>query len=87
MGNYGYNDEMSYCHWWIEAGKNDIIEVKVESISGTCSEGCIYGGIEIKAGSDKRLTGYRYFILFFLVSILKKKSGCKLQNCNISWDS
>ncbi|MCP9265223.1 Metalloendopeptidase [Dirofilaria immitis] len=60
MGNYKYNDDMSYCHWWIEAERDDIIEVKIKSLSGSCSEGCIYGGLELKANADKRLTGYRF---------------------------
>uniref|UniRef100_A0A5S6PXA1 Zinc metalloproteinase n=1 Tax=Brugia malayi TaxID=6279 RepID=A0A5S6PXA1_BRUMA len=61
MGKSGfYSDDISYCHWWIEAGQHEIIEMEITSLSGTCSEGCIFGGLEIKAVADKRLTGYRF---------------------------
>ncbi|VDK80550.1 unnamed protein product [Litomosoides sigmodontis] len=60
MGKYGtYNDDMSYCYWWIQAEKHEVIRVEITSLSGSCSEGCIYGGLELKANADKRITGYR----------------------------
>ncbi|EFO22585.1 hypothetical protein LOAG_05901 [Loa loa] len=34
--------------------------MEITALSGTCSEGCIFGGLEIKADVDKRLTGYRF---------------------------
>ncbi|VDN02097.1 unnamed protein product [Thelazia callipaeda] len=60
MGNGRYKDEMSYCYWWIEAKAHEIIEVRIKSLSGCCSEGCIFAGLEVKANLDKRLTGYRF---------------------------
>uniref|UniRef100_A0A0R3S413 CUB domain-containing protein n=1 Tax=Elaeophora elaphi TaxID=1147741 RepID=A0A0R3S413_9BILA len=44
----------------LQAEQRDIIEVEISSLSGSCSEGCIFGGLELKGDIDKRLTGYRF---------------------------
>ncbi|KJH40267.1 hypothetical protein DICVIV_13792 [Dictyocaulus viviparus] len=49
------------CHYWIEAQPGEKIEVILDSFSrGFQVEGCKYAGVEIKTGSDKRYTGYRF---------------------------
>ncbi|VDM27442.1 unnamed protein product [Toxocara canis] len=58
-GQQGTRDDMSYCHWWIQSQSHEQIEVKITRLSAPCWEGCLFGGLEVKASYDKRLTGYR----------------------------
>ncbi|VDK71652.1 unnamed protein product, partial [Cylicostephanus goldi] len=45
----------------IGAPRGKKVEVKVMSFTGgIASDGCPYGGVEIKAHKDQRLTGYRF---------------------------
>ncbi|VDD85755.1 unnamed protein product [Enterobius vermicularis] len=60
MGAPGTRDDMSYCYWWIKTLENERIEVRIISLNTACWEGCLFGGLEIKASEDKRLTGYRF---------------------------
>ncbi|VDM47776.1 unnamed protein product [Toxocara canis] len=60
LGDLTLRDDMSYCYWWIMSKDTEEIEVRIDRLDGLCSEGCIYGGLELKALFDKRTTGYRF---------------------------
>ncbi|KJH41975.1 astacin [Dictyocaulus viviparus] len=54
-------DDFEMCYYWIEAPAGKQIEVILDSYTdGVATDGCRYGGVEIKTGSDKRHTGYRF---------------------------
>ncbi|KAK5966709.1 CUB domain-containing protein [Trichostrongylus colubriformis] len=48
------------CTYWIQAPEGARIEVRIDSIQGYTVDGCIYGGVEIKAHPDQLRTGYRF---------------------------
>ncbi|KJH40458.1 astacin [Dictyocaulus viviparus] len=49
------------CNYWIEAQLGEKIEVIFDNFTKRLgAEGCKYAGVEIKTGSDKRHTGYRF---------------------------
>ncbi|KIH57905.1 astacin [Ancylostoma duodenale] len=49
------------CHYWIQSPPGKRIEVKIEKLThGYAVEGCTYEGVEIKANSNHKLTGYRF---------------------------
>ncbi|KAE9416543.1 hypothetical protein Angca_010276, partial [Angiostrongylus cantonensis] len=55
------SDEFTMCHYWIQAPTGSKIEVVLDSFTdGSGVDGCGYAGVEIKAGSDTRHTGYRF---------------------------
>ncbi|KAE9415619.1 hypothetical protein Angca_010254, partial [Angiostrongylus cantonensis] len=54
-------DEFMMCHYWITAPAGSTIEVILDEFShGVSKDGCNLAGVEIKTGSDKRRTGYRF---------------------------
>ncbi|VDM55103.1 unnamed protein product [Angiostrongylus costaricensis] len=54
-------DEFTMCHYWIKGPAGSTIEVILDEFShGVSNDGCNYAGVEIKTGSDKRRTGYRF---------------------------
>ncbi|KAK6728287.1 hypothetical protein RB195_005746 [Necator americanus] len=48
------------CTYWIKAPSEKVIEISVNQIDATSSEGCVKAGVEIKANQDQRYTGYRF---------------------------
>ncbi|VDM64190.1 unnamed protein product [Angiostrongylus costaricensis] len=53
-------DEFKMCNYWIKGPVGSKIEVVFVSYTDrVATDGCRFAGVEIKAGSDKRLTGYR----------------------------
>ncbi|WKX93938.1 hypothetical protein Q1695_011310 [Nippostrongylus brasiliensis] len=67
-------DEYDICVYWIKAppGKKVTVQLSRFDIGGIAIDGCIYGGVEIKAQKDQRLTGYRFCSL--------KDSGTSVQS-------
>ncbi|CAJ0609655.1 unnamed protein product [Cylicocyclus nassatus] len=54
-------EDFMFCHYWIQAPREKKVEVKMMGFTGgIASDGCYYGGVEIKAHKDQRLTGYRF---------------------------
>ncbi|PIO60155.1 astacin [Teladorsagia circumcincta] len=58
----GEKDGFKRCNYWIKApSDNNKIEVRIVNLpTDIAVEGCTHAGVEIKAHSDQRLTGYRY---------------------------
>ncbi|KAK6045242.1 hypothetical protein COOONC_17253 [Cooperia oncophora] len=52
--------DFSKCVYWIQAPVGTRVEVRIESLQGYSVDGCIYGGVEIKAHADQLRTGYRF---------------------------
>uniref|UniRef100_A0A8R1ECC9 Peptidase M12A domain-containing protein n=1 Tax=Caenorhabditis japonica TaxID=281687 RepID=A0A8R1ECC9_CAEJA len=60
VGKYRRKIDFIYHYLWITAAENKTIQVKVQEMSGVeCSDGCIFGGIEVKTKNDNRLTSPR----------------------------
>ncbi|PIO72601.1 astacin [Teladorsagia circumcincta] len=58
---HGSQDGYKKCVYWINAPNGSYVEVKLTKLpEDVAKEGCIYGGVEIKARKDQRLTGYRF---------------------------
>ncbi|VDO23315.1 unnamed protein product [Haemonchus placei] len=53
------NIDFAKCTYWIQAPTGTRIEVRIDSLQGYTIDGCIYGGVEIKAHPDQLRTGYR----------------------------
>ncbi|KAE9420639.1 hypothetical protein Angca_007388, partial [Angiostrongylus cantonensis] len=54
-------DQFDFCNFMIVAPEGKKIEVDLWSLSrGYNDAGCPRGGVEVKAGSDRKLTGYRF---------------------------
>uniref|UniRef100_A0A0K0D0Q8 Metalloendopeptidase n=1 Tax=Angiostrongylus cantonensis TaxID=6313 RepID=A0A0K0D0Q8_ANGCA len=47
------------CNYWIKAPQGKRVQVRLENYEGFGADGCIYGGVEIKAHPDQLRTGYR----------------------------
>ncbi|KAJ1364716.1 Astacin (Peptidase M12A) [Parelaphostrongylus tenuis] len=63
--NLGYGtdlrDEFDFCNCMINAPERKKIVVRIRSISeGYDNAGCTYGGVEVKAQTDQKMTGYRF---------------------------
>ncbi|WKY08925.1 hypothetical protein Q1695_001809 [Nippostrongylus brasiliensis] len=52
--------DFSKCNYWIQAPPGKQVEVRLDSYQGYSVDGCIYGGVEIKADPDQLRTGYRF---------------------------
>ncbi|VDL78474.1 unnamed protein product [Nippostrongylus brasiliensis] len=52
--------DFSKCNYWIQAPPGKQVEVRLDSYQGYAVDGCIYGGVEIKADADQLRTGYRF---------------------------
>ncbi|CAJ0582221.1 unnamed protein product, partial [Mesorhabditis spiculigera] len=49
------------CSYVFYADPGNIIEVTIQTIATpACTDGCIYGGLEVKAHKDIKMSGYRY---------------------------
>ncbi|VDM63828.1 unnamed protein product [Angiostrongylus costaricensis] len=63
---YFPKEDFEFCNYWIMAPAGSRIEVVLESFEkGLATDGCVFAGVEIKTGSDKRHTGYRFCSLKF----------------------
>ncbi|KAL6737090.1 hypothetical protein Aduo_010763 [Ancylostoma duodenale] len=61
IGEGGDKEYFVKCHYWIQSPPGKRIEVKIEKLThGYAVEGCTYEGVEIKANSNHKLTGYRF---------------------------
>ncbi|CAI4232952.1 unnamed protein product [Auanema sp. JU1783] len=60
MGNGQTVPDISFCNYWIKAASGQKIEVRMKSYSGVMTDGCVYGGVEIKSQDDASMTGYRF---------------------------
>ncbi|KAE9417720.1 hypothetical protein Angca_009914, partial [Angiostrongylus cantonensis] len=55
------SDDFTVCNYWIQAPNGTTIEVVLDSYTRDIgADRCPYAGVEIKTGSDKRRTGYRF---------------------------
>nr|CDJ83666.1 Peptidase M12A and Metridin ShK toxin domain containing protein [Haemonchus contortus] len=54
------NIDFAKCIYWIQAPTGTRVEVRIDSLQGYTIDGCIYGGVEIKAHADQLRTGYRF---------------------------
>ncbi|PIO66856.1 hypothetical protein TELCIR_11413, partial [Teladorsagia circumcincta] len=63
-GNVGEKDRDGFkrCNYWIKAPSDkNVIEVEIVELPAKAAyEGCTHAGVEIKAHSDQKLTGYRF---------------------------
>ncbi|CAJ0607819.1 unnamed protein product, partial [Cylicocyclus nassatus] len=49
------------CHYWIQAPEKRKVEIRIMHYSPDApSEGCFFGGFEIKSQRDQGMTGYRF---------------------------
>ncbi|PIO63909.1 hypothetical protein TELCIR_14479 [Teladorsagia circumcincta] len=57
----GEPDGFKRCNSWIKAPSDRKVEVEIVALPDMyVDSGCKYAGLEIKAHTDKRLTGYRF---------------------------
>ncbi|KAJ1355111.1 Astacin (Peptidase M12A) [Parelaphostrongylus tenuis] len=57
----GLRDEFDFCNYMIKAPRGKEVAVHIQSISeGYDNAGCTNGGVELKAQSDQKMTGYRF---------------------------
>uniref|UniRef100_A0A914HLH3 Zinc metalloproteinase n=1 Tax=Globodera rostochiensis TaxID=31243 RepID=A0A914HLH3_GLORO len=54
----GLSERHSICHWHIRAPPGKRVQLRVKSVFGACSDGCFYGGTELKT-NDLLRTGAR----------------------------
>ncbi|KAE9412488.1 hypothetical protein Angca_010262, partial [Angiostrongylus cantonensis] len=53
--------QFSFCNYMITAPEGKKIALEIQSISqGYDQSGCLKGGVEVKAQTDQKLTGYRF---------------------------